>query len=542
MRGWGSLTLCLLSAGVARAAELRTTANASTYWSSDAPNSGTTEEEDAVRMDTGGGLELSSDPGARSSWRIGYQPTYEAYLTDHEGLVTTRTEQNGSIVTTLEPVTLDLDSWRHRAYASFEYPIDRHTRVSGRGNFSRSIRTNLVEDVLVDPTPVGAEADLQGEYVDTGSLDVTLSHTFTPRLSVSATSRYVRTDYERPDLSDFESTSAGGSVFYRVDARQTLGVGISLARQIVKQGDILTGQDPIETDSEQETRFASLYGSWSYALSPLWSLEMRAGPTLIDSDLQDVSTDPIQGLRVPVVQLANGQNRVLDATTCAPLEQGEVFEATGEAFLLNRGCALLPFTSFVNEGITYEFSNPDELTSQNQSDTLFADFGIARTGERTRFQLSYVRSAGENFGGRTSTISDVLSSSFNWQLTARNAIDVRGSYSVQQSATENAVPVVAYVRNNGTIPGLPDDAAIAGLFGAGSGEIVALSRDDLFEVETWTATVRFSRRFSSQLSGFVVGSYFDQQNRRASAGSVFQNQDRVEIGVGFTYAFRPIRL
>jgi hypothetical protein len=136
----------------------------------------------------------------------------------------------------------------------------------------------------------------------------------------------------------------------------------------------------------------------------------------------------------------------------------------------------------------------------------------------------------------------VLSSSFNWQLTARNAIDVRGSYSVQQSATENAVPVVAYVRNNGTIPGLPDDAAIAGLFGAGSGEIVALSRDDLFEVETWTATVRFSRRFSSQLSGFVVGSYFDQQNRRASAGSVFQNQDRVEIGVGFTYAFRPIRL
>jgi hypothetical protein len=542
MRARCTLVLGLLAPGIAWGAELRTTANVGAYWSSDAPNAGTTEDEDAVRTDTGGGVELSSDPGARRSWRIGYQPTYEAYLTDHESLVATRTEQNGGIVTTLEPVTLDLDNWRHYVYGSFEYPIDRSTELSGRGAFSRSLRTNLVEETLIDPTFVGAEADLQGESVDTGSLDLQLTHAFTSRWSASGTARYALTDYERPDLSDFEALSAGGSVGYRVDARQSLGVGVSLSRQIVKQGDILTGQDPIETDSQQETRFASLYGSWNFALNPLWSLQMRAGPTLIDSDLEDVSTDPIRGFRVPVIEQANGQLRVIDATSCAPLTQGEVFQTTGEAFQLDRRCRLLPFTSFANPAIDYEFSNPDELQSQNRSDTIFAELGIGRAGERTRFQMGYTRSAGENYGGRTSTVADLLSSSFRWQVTARTEIDVRASYSVQKSATENSVPVVAYVRNNGAIAGLPDDAAIAGLFGNGSGELVAVSRDDLFDVETWVTTLRVSRRFTERLSGFAVASYFDQQNRRVNSVGSVQDQNRYEIGVGLTYAFRLIRL
>lgn len=540
-RAWGVLTLGLLFAGVARGAELRVTTNLGSYWSSDAPNAGT-EEEDGVRVDAGGAFELASDAGARGSWRAGYQPTYETYLTDHESLVATRSADG----ITLEPVSLDLDSWRHRAYASFAYPLDRATTVSVQGDFSRSSRTNLVED-FTDPNPFGAEADLLGESIDTGSLGLGLSHTFSPRWSASATARYALTDYERPELSDFESTSAGGSVSYRVDARQSLGVGVSLSRQIVKQGDIFTGQDPIETDSEQETRFASLFGSWSYQLSPLWSVDLRAGPTLIDSDLEDVSADPIAGFRVPTVRTTTGQTRVIDATTCEPLLEGEVFDATGEAFQLGRRCQTLTLTNtdgIDNPAITYVFSNPDELETQNRSQTIFADFGIARTGERSRFQLNYSRSAGENFGGRTSTVADVLSGYFDWRLTARSSINVRTSYATQTSATANSVPTIAYVRNAGTIPGLPDDAAIAGLFGPGAnGEIRALSQDDTFDVETWEVTVRFSRRLTERLSGFVITSYFDQQNEGgAAAGSSIRSQDRYEVGIGLIYNFRPIRL
>jgi long-subunit fatty acid transport protein len=69
-----------------------------------------------------------------------------------------------------------------------------------------------------------------------------------------------------------------------------------------------------------------------------------------------------------------------------------------------------------------------------------------------------------------------------------------------------------------------------------------VSRDDLFDVETWVTTLRVSRRFTERLSGFAVASYFDQQNRRVNSVGSVQDQNRYEIGVGLTYAFRPIRL
>jgi hypothetical protein len=521
MRAWGVFMTGMLVAGVAEGAELLSQTTLTGSWDSNA-NSGSSDQGSSSsdqassssdgRVDAGVALEVGSDPGGDVPWRLRYSPGYQMFVSNQ-----------------------GLDSWRHRASGSFEYPFSRATTFSANGDFTRAIRSTLVSDVTESPDRL--ELQETDEQIDIGSLGIGLSHRLSPRWGATANARYGFTNYHQADRSDFESAMAGAILTYRVTSRQSLGGGISLSRQVVLEADVQTAQGDIETSSEQETRFASVFGSWDYKLNSLWSVYMRAGPTFIDSDLQNQSTEPVLGLNVPT-----SRGRPLDARSCPRIFEGPTFEQTGEAYVVAPSCGTLSGLVVGGSPIEYSFSNPEELENQGGSNTLFGGFGISRRGERTRFSLSYNRSASENFGGRTSTVADVLSSSLNWEPAPRWNVDARASYSVQTQATEAFLPSLVVVPNDGAIPGLPDDVAIGGVPG-GTGEIRAIADDNALDVESWVVAIRATRRLTRRLSGSLTASYYDQRNRSPLEDvSVLRDLNRFDIGVGLTYVFDPIRL
>lgn len=505
----------MLAAGVAEGAELRSSTTVTGGWDSNTNSSSNDQgsSSGSGRVDAGASFDVGSDPGGDIPWRLSYSPGYQTFLDDQ-----------------------GLDSWRQRASGSFDYPFSRKTSLSAQGDFFRSIRSSLAADPTESTDRL--EPEETDQQIDLGSLGLGLSHRFGPRWGASANARYAFTDYHQDDRSNFESATAGANVTYRMTSRQSIGAGFSLSRQVVLEADIQTAQGPIETASEQETRFASLFGSWKYELNSRWSVDMRAGPTFIDSDLQDQSTQAVQGLRVPT---RNGLP--LEVESCPRLLEGDVFEATGEAWIVGPSCRTLSEPSSDSEEIEYTFSNSEELENQGGANTVFANLGITRTGERTRFFLSYSRSAGENFGGRTSTVADSLSSTLTWEPALRWNVVARASYTVRKQATQTFLPSIVVVPNDGSIPGLPDGAAIAGLRPNDTGEIRAVEDENALDIESWVVVVRATRQLTRRLSGFVSASYYDQRNRSPLEDvSVLQDLDRFGIGVGLTYTFDPIRL
>jgi hypothetical protein len=508
MRRGVAIVAVAFTASASDAAELRSSVDASARYNTNAPSSREGEESSDVHLDGRLRLDLLSDPGRRLNWRLGYAPGYERFLDLQE-----------------------LDNWRHRATGAVSYALTQRTSLAAQADFSRSTRTNVEGDpdaAFPDPQPALEETD---EEIDTGSLDLSLSHTFGPRWAGSTSASYAFTDYSREDRSDFEAATASTNLSYAMTARQSVGGGVSFSRQVVKEADLETAIGDVSTRAEQVTRFASLFGNWNYELSPLWRLDLQAGPTFIDSDIAGDDAPPLPVTRVPSVG-----GIPLDADVCTVVRFGV------DELAVNDLCVLLPTPlppGFVSPTTTLR---SDDLLDQGTSTTLFANFGVARSGERTRFSLRYSRSAGENFGGRTSTISDVLTSSWSWRPDLDWSFDLGASYSKRQQATSASVfqgfPLLA---NNGSVPGIPDDVAIVGVRPDGSARVLTSEVDDAFDVESWVVSLRASRRITRRFSGFVKVRYLDQVNNGAE-GSVVQDLDGFEFGLGIDYAFDPIRL
>jgi hypothetical protein len=496
-RVWSVALLGVLSAGIARAAELRASTDVSSAWNSNAGNasddsgSGDAESEGDVRFDTGLKIDVRADPNESLNWRFSYAPTYEKFLSDS-----------------------NLDNWRHRAFGTIDYPITRKTTLSANGSFTRSLRSGVGEDTPAGSDEVRTEAD---QEIDYGSLGLTLAHTFSRRWAGNVNAHYGFTQYNSENRSDTESMGASTGLDYRLSQRQFVGGGFSFNRQLIQQADVLTRSGFADTSAVQETRSMQLYGSWRYAIDPLWSMNLRAGPSVVDSDFEDTSDQPLFAPDNAEVR----QGFLLGTSGCPELREGPTFEARGQAFLVTPKCRdtgvrYPPASGYAPVPVTLTLSNPDDLESGGSSNTAFATLALARSGKRTRFNLSYVRSLGESYGGRTSTISDTLSSNLNWDAAARWKLDFRASYT-QQQATNSEVPTPVVVPNDGILnPDLPLGAAVR----VGELRAVDIDENDL-QIKSWSLFARANWRFTEHLS-------------------VAQDLQAFEFGVSLSYAFDPI--
>jgi hypothetical protein len=273
-----------------------------------------------------------------------------------------------------------------------------------------------------------------------------------------------------------------------------------------------------------------LFGSWTYQLSPLWRLDTRAGPTFIESDFSGGEAQPPPIVRVPSV----GANP-LDGNLCT------FFAPALDGFVVNQECEVL------QAPLPPGFQSPtapvrSEDLLGGSSTTLFANFGIVRSGERSQFSLTYSRSAGENYGGRTSTVSDVLAGRWNWRPDADWRFDFRASYAKQQQATSaEAFQGFPLIRNAGAVAGVDDNAAILALRSDGSARVLTGEVDDAFDVDSWVVQLRATRRLTQRLSTFLSLRYLDQTNNGVEGG-VADDLDQFEVGLGLSYAFDTLRL
>lgn len=349
------LLLVLVLAAAGQSAQLTGTTRAFGNWESNARNSAT-DSESATNLLGGVDAVLQSERNLPLTWSLNAGTSYQHDLRD-----------------------ADFDNWRANLSGDLRYQRDEATTWTWRARYDRYSHSGVSQADQVPEGPVLVEQ--KDEYIERFSIGGGLEHMLSRRWSSGFDLGHSLVRYSREDLSDSDSSAAQASFGYQLSRRQSLGFGLRLSRDVVDSSP--------NNPSENTTDFANLFGSWSYALSPLWSMSLRAGPTLVRSQ-----RDSFTALVSPFdPRCPNPQPGQL-----CPIEIGE--------------------------------------DTQN-STTLFGSAQATRRGLRTQLSLFAQRSEGGSFGENQSTVANTAGSVFSWIPSEKWRLSLRSTWSQRTSATDD---------------------------------------------------------------------------------------------------------
>jgi predicted porin len=324
-------------------------------------------------------------------------------------------------------------------------------------------------------------------------VDGTIGYQLGPATTASLRGRFRQTDRTSRRLPGEDETDPGDPETtdgkQRVDRLETT---MALSHRVTPRWTFSSNVNYDLTEYERKNRsdFWSIggFGEMSYAVSRRHSL--GGGVSLAHQDLQE-STTNVTVLRPP------------------PLPPARVpVESPGQT--TNFGTLFAAWTYVVNPlwrvnlraGPTYIKTDVDGGGSDS-SFTGFALAGLSRQGEKSTLNLDVRRSQAENFGGRTSRIQTTVAGAFSWRPTQKWSTLFQATWSLRENAT-NA-----------------EDGA------------------DEKETDTYTVRVRATRKFTRNLSAFVIGAYHTQ-NTDGGSGTE-SDVDNIQAGIGLRYEFNPIQ-
>lgn len=254
------LAIALLLVGLvpasARAEELRLGAAAeyaynSNFFSSDGG------DEDANSFQIGPIFELS-DPDGRLRYDLSYTGGYQFYV-DQDGV----------------------DAWESRLRARASYQIDRRTRVRLTERF-RDI-SNLRfsrQDIAATDTAL----DPQRDRYFRNDLELELTHELTRRLDGTLRTGHHWVDFDdNVDRNDSQAVDVGAELAYALTGTQDVGAGVSYAHQVFDRALSRLGST---------SNYVSVFGIWSWSITPQIQLQARGGPAWVRSDEDD--TDEVR--------------------------------------------------------------------------------------------------------------------------------------------------------------------------------------------------------------------------------------------------------
>jgi hypothetical protein len=493
-RSWLATTAFLLVPPSADAEQFAYGVQSDAFWTDNV--FGTAEDE---VDDTSGRLSTWADLSDRDgnlTWGLRYAPAYEYYL-DQSELRGFDHDVGGRFAWRLGPrTTLRLS--------------DRFQRYNSVTRFNEQAEPG--EDVVV----VG-----QRERLKRNLLNASLDQLLGPRDLVSLSVLYSLNDFSGENQADSNFVSTGLLYQHQLSARTSIGSRFSWSRQTVER---------LEVD-DSTTDYFNLSGVLLYEFSRTLSLELSAGPALIQGNPQE--SDPPTQLNVARFPLRQGADGVhfLDADSCKEDKQGNFIAGADcnsiDPALTQAQLNALNFSTGGNRLIVPFVGTVP--SADDSTTTYFADVSLTKNWERWSGTLSYSRS--ENQSTVIAAVSDIVSGSLRWQIASRWSAGVSASFERREQAAENFVLATAVTNQPSPLPAFPSAAEAQSVL------VVRVPRD------VGVDFVRLDLRAAHQLTRRCQVEATIRWREQSQTGDValLETTTRFIFGIGLRYAFDPIR-
>ena len=479
--------LCLLS-GSAGAVEAVLGVEGQTNYNSNVFYQSTDVQGDgSLRM---GPTVALRDQTGQLNWEISYRPSYEAYYTLH-GINSVYQLGNGSL------------SWKPSAATEF-YANDSFSYTPTR---TSNFQTNQ-PGLLSTPGPV-----FSNNFVTQNNGVVGLRHALTPRWLSELSISNGLANYQGSRFSNSMSTVAQAFATYAWSPTDRIGTGLGATRQ--------TTEPPIGS-KKIGTNYYQLYGIWNHDFSPTWSLNLNAGPTLVDPDKRDLVTTR-ENAFLFARRTLNGELQPLDGGNCTPFE----------GILVAEGCLTFPV-----DATLVDLAQTGTLTqigpapkSGGMSITYFANISMTKRWTWFDASVNFVRSASNTSGFAQSLITDSLTFTGDWNPSPLWELTVTGIFTRQQSDS-NVSFVLTQVEPVPIFGGL--------LTGAEAQGLRTFTQKSGLQVLNYGLSTQLNRKITRRTYVYGRASYEKQTTKRDIVGSF--NTDRYIVTIGFRYEFDPIHI
>ncbi|MEM7413196.1 MAG: hypothetical protein AAF430_23400 [Myxococcota bacterium] len=468
----------------------------------------------------------------------------------------------------------ELQDFDHVARARVDYHVSDQLTLflSDDLRFLRSTlrREQTGENVIGDSLSIATVQD-ERDRVTLNDGTVGARYLVTPRLVVNAiaSSNYFETT--REDRSD--NYSFGGTVDtrYALTARHQIGIG---GRYVLQE---FEGSDRIEGS---RTNIIGGFASWRWVVSNTLRLEVRGGPSYIDTE-QDDSDRFRSALAVPTVRVLNGTETIVAVdSTGAPTVRGpgQVAGPVAPGSLLvpincNRlnnppvpvadGCTTGSSTFGLNNLVLDRGNGADaaDIAAIQGTQTLIAnadprgedDAGIDFFVDATITQqwtpnlttaLQYTRQQGNAAGLGGTVIADFLSLSNDWQFLERWRLTLRGDWTRSTStfrASQTFDNVFQTTLPNAAQPIATRCAGGGALLACPGGTSFNANRSSDVDTSRWGVAGRVTHQLFRNTLVFGQLRYDRQDSDTGTLGNASDFENIVGT-IGVRHSFEPISL
>jgi hypothetical protein len=320
----------------------------------------------------------------------------------------------------------------------------------------------------------------QNDKIIGNVFSVGMRHFLTPRDIWLVNGNYILHDYSNQNSQDSWSTMLGTTYRHDLSQRTTIGARGSWIQQSFER----------DLGNNTVTNYYNISGLLEHHFSRTLSLEISAGPTLIDGNEEAVNFSPKFGARsvgsttvginandCPVLNdslphqpdpdLPNynphvstpgfGSCNVNSINTVTPGELNLLGYPTGTSPLVPGGSPLPQGAKLTEFGHPYEQNSSQELVSFDDSGvggsefTYFAQVALIKDWELWHLELAYDRSNNDSGSFGASSVQDAFEATVRWHPAELWSIELIGAYSLIDQASDIAVPT-GLVLENGPVP------------------------------------------------------------------------------------------
>ncbi len=454
----------------------------------------------SVRLSPWGKL---SDPDGRFTWSLRYQPSYEYYLQESE-----------------------LRDFDHDANAELAWRVGDRTTLFLTEAFQQYRSLVRFNENLASPTDPAVLRSRRDKIL--GNATTLGMRNFLTRIdSLTTTLNYNTRDFE-DEFSVDRSTFSLASLYLR-DLSQRTSIGI--------RGYWIQQAFQRQIGDENVTDYYNLSGVFEHEFSRTLSLELSAGPTLIDSGAELVNFSPKYG-----AVAFRGSVVALDAETCRRLNPFQAPDPATNPYItglnfsgcdLNstrtlspgelqaigyrQGSPLVPGSAQKGAKLT-GFEDPYTLNSDGElvpldatgfgdtEVTYFARAALIKDWERWHAQLSYERANDDSGSFGTSSVQDSLELALRWEPTQLWTVSLTGAYTLIDQATDAAIPSGLVVANEAAPVGVDNVTQLLAVQ-----RVIADVSDDALSYNSASVSLTANRRLTENSSLFAALYWYRQE-------------------------------
>lgn len=413
------------------------------------------------------------------------------------------------------------NTWDHQVSARAAWQPDSRTSLSLSNDFSRIEGPTFVQ--VSDEGVTGVtDVDDATQRLTSSSTDLQFARFLTPRLQMNTTLNHSLADFDNEQRFDNQVFGASSYLAWRASPRLGLEFGGGSSYQVV-EGSL--GQPG------SRTLVHRVFGGWNLDLTRSLSLNVRGGPSLVQSSPSPGGGGGLPVSRfqpVPVPDAGTGVTLLglVDVGTCSPVEgrlllstcsRGDpddlIFLDTNDepVALFDAEGNLVQASDLVDFRDVRAVSLEDAGAGDSSSLRAYAEASLDWTQRKWSGSLRYRRTEEPSTLSGGSTAVDSLTGFVRWRPRQRWTLVLSANWSQRRSTTEQTVPGALIVVDSGLdgrATAMGPDLSIAEV-----SQVAGVETENAIDRTSWGAVLRVSRDMSENVRATLDLRYFEQDEQ-----------------------------